>query len=141
MTSGTRESFRAMNNDLVDFDADQTLHQEMTSLRESGSINGEVSHVSRTESDEVPQPGFSINFSGVPDADELEDYDFAEEDPLISYQNYNNHLSRTMSTDTYTEDNHCHEAKPIHSSKRARRKLTIASVVCLIFVIAEVIGK
>jgi hypothetical protein len=36
---------------------------------------------------------------------------------------------------------HCHEFKPIFSNKNARRKLTVASVVCLFFVIAEVIGK
>lgn len=63
-----------------------------------------------------------------------DDEDFTEEAPLISYQSGPNN-------DTYYTDVHCHEFRPVFTNKRARRKLTIASVVCLFFVIAEVIGK
>ena len=63
-------------------------------------------------------------------------FDSAEHSPLISCQNY------SEGTDAkYLTDIHCHEAKPIHSNARAKRKLVVASVVCLLFVIAEVIGK
>lgn len=64
------------------------------------------------------------------------DEDFDDEDsPLISYQNHSD------GSDNYLTDIHCHEAKPIYSNAKARRKLVIASFVCLLFVIAEVVGK
>ncbi|KAK3731840.1 hypothetical protein QZH41_020201 [Actinostola sp. cb2023] len=56
-----------------------------------------------------------------------------EEAPLISYQ-------AGSQNDTYFTDVHCHEFRPVFTNRNARRKLTIASIVCLIFVIAEVIG-
>lgn len=63
-------------------------------------------------------------------------FDSAEHSPLISYQNY------SEGTDVkYLTDIHCHETKPIYSNARAKRKLVVASVVCLLFVIAEVVGK
>ena len=62
-------------------------------------------------------------------------YDESENSPLISYQNH------STGSDRYLTDIHCHEAKPIYSNARARRKLVIASIVCLLFVIAEVVGK
>ena len=61
--------------------------------------------------------------------------DDAENSPLISYQNH------SAGSDRYLADIHCHEAKPIYSNARARRKLLIASIVCLLFVAAEVVGK
>ena len=40
------------------------------------------------------------------------------------------------------ESKHCHTKKPDNSgTKAAQRKLTIASIVCLIFLIGEFIGK
>lgn len=63
-------------------------------------------------------------------------YDSSEHAPLISYQNYSEGADAR-----YLTDIHCHEAKPIYSNAKARRKLMIASVVCLFFVIAEVIGE
>ena len=64
------------------------------------------------------------------------DEDFDDEDsPLISYQNHSD------GSDNYLTDIHCHEAKPIYSNAKARRKLVVASFVCLLFVIAEVVGK
>ena len=63
-------------------------------------------------------------------------YDSAEHSPLISYQNHSEGVDVK-----YLTDIHCHEAKPIFSNARAKRKLMIASVVCLLFVIAEAIGK
>lgn len=63
-------------------------------------------------------------------------YDSSEHRPLISYQNQSEGADAR-----YLTDIHCHEAKPIYSNARARRKLLIASVVCLFFVIAEVVGK
>lgn len=63
-------------------------------------------------------------------------YDESENAPLISYQNYSEGADVS-----YLTDIHCHEAKPIYSNARARRKLLVASVVCLLFVVAEVIGK
>ncbi|CAH3182125.1 unnamed protein product [Porites evermanni] len=63
------------------------------------------------------------------------DEDFDDEDsPLISYQNHSD------GSDNYLTDIHCHEAKPIYSNAKARRKLVVASFVCLLFVIAEVVG-
>lgn len=59
--------------------------------------------------------------------------DDVENSPLITYQSH--------SGESYLTDIHCHEAKPIHSNAKARRKLLIASIVCLLFVIAEVVGK
>ena len=59
--------------------------------------------------------------------------DDSENCPLVTYQ--------SQSGDNYLTDIHCHEAKPIYSNARARRKLLIASIVCLLFVIAEVVGK
>ena len=61
--------------------------------------------------------------------------DDSEHSPLISYQNH------TVGSDRYLTEIHCHEAKPIYSNARARRKLLIASIVCLLFVVAEVVGK
>lgn len=63
-------------------------------------------------------------------------YDDSEHSPLIAYQNYSEGADVR-----YLTDIHCHEAKPIYSNAKARRKLMIASVVCLFFVIAEVIGE
>lgn len=64
------------------------------------------------------------------------DDDFDDEDsPLISCQNHSD------GSDNYLTDIHCHEAKPIYSNARARRKLVVASFVCLLFVIAEAVGK
>ena len=57
-----------------------------------------------------------------------------ENSPLISYQSHGD-------SDNYLTDIHCHEARPIYSNRRAKRKLTIASVVCLLFVVAEVVGE
>ena len=64
----------------------------------------------------------------------MEDID-CEIAPLVPYRN------RGESENGYFTDTHCHESKPIYSNRRARRKLTIASVVCLVFVVAEVIGE
>jgi hypothetical protein len=64
---------------------------------------------------------------------DLNDEDI-EESPLISYH------SETPNSSYFT-DVHCHEFRPIFSNKNARRKLTVASIVCLFFVIAEAIGK
>lgn len=75
--------------------------------------------------------GGSVCLCGNCFDDEL---DSAENAPLISYQS-------ATQNETYFTDVHCHEFKPIFSNKNARRKLTIASIVCLFFVIAEVIGK
>ena len=63
--------------------------------------------------------------------------DDSENSPLISSQNHNH----SAGSDRYLTDIHCHEAKPIYSNARARRKLLIASIVCLLFVVAEVVGK
>lgn len=63
-------------------------------------------------------------------------YDGSEQSPLISFQNH-----CEGEEVKYLTDIHCHEAKPIYSNARAKRKLVVASVVCLLFVIAEVIGK
>lgn len=63
--------------------------------------------------------------------------DGSENSPLISSQNHNHNAG----SDRYLTDIHCHEAKPIYSNARARRKLLIASIVCLLFVAAEVVGK
>ena len=64
-----------------------------------------------------------------------EPYDELENSPLISYQNH------CAGSDKYLADIHCHEAKPIYSNAKARRKLLVACVVCLLFVIAEAIGE
>lgn len=69
--------------------------------------------------------------------DEVPYDDSSEHSPLISFQN----CSEGESDVGYLTDIHCHEAKPIYSNARARRKLLIASVLCLFFVIAEVVGK
>ena len=61
--------------------------------------------------------------------------DESENSPLISLQNH------SIGNDTYLTDIHCHEAKPIYSNAKARRKLLIASILCLLFVVAEVVGK
>lgn len=58
-----------------------------------------------------------------------------EDSPLISCQ------SHSDGSDNYLTDIHCHEAKPIYSNAKARRKLVVASFVCLLFVIAEALGK
>ena len=63
-------------------------------------------------------------------------YDSSEQSPLICYQNHSEGVDVK-----YLTDIHCHEAKPIYQNARAKRKLVVASVVCLLFVIAEVIGK
>ena len=63
-------------------------------------------------------------------------YDSAEHSPLITYQNYSEGVDVK-----YLTDIHCHETKPIYSNARAKRKLVVASVVCLLFVIAEAVGK
>ncbi|XP_074622933.1 proton-coupled zinc antiporter SLC30A2-like isoform X1 [Acropora palmata] len=57
-----------------------------------------------------------------------------EDDPLITFQN------QSTGGDGYRTDIHCHESKPIYSNARARRKLMIASIVCLLFVVAEFVG-
>ncbi|XP_020611500.1 zinc transporter 2-like [Orbicella faveolata] len=62
-------------------------------------------------------------------------YDSSEHSPLIAYQNYSEGADAK-----YLTDIHCHETKPMYSNARAKRKLVVASVVCLLFVIAEVIG-
>lgn len=62
-------------------------------------------------------------------------YDSAENSPLVSYHNYSEGVDVS-----YLTDIHCHESKPIYSNARARKKLVVASAVCLLFVIAEVIG-
>ena len=62
-------------------------------------------------------------------------YSDDEDSPLISCQNHSD------GSDNYLTDIHCHEAKPIYSNARARRKLVVASFVCLLFVIAEAVGK
>ena len=67
--------------------------------------------------------------------DETPCFDDEEDSPLISYQNHSD------GSDNYLTDIHCHEAKPIYSNAKARRKLVIASFVCLLFVVAEVVGK
>ena len=58
--------------------------------------------------------------------DELEDF------PLTSYPNHD--------VETYAHI-HCHEGKPFFSNKRAMRKLLMASIVCLLLVVGEVVGK
>lgn len=63
-------------------------------------------------------------------------YDSAENSPLVSYHNYSEGVDVS-----YLTDIHCHESKPIYSNARARKKLVVASAVCLLFVIAEVIGE
>lgn len=68
--------------------------------------------------------------------DELLSLDDSEHSPLIALQNYSEGADVGCLTDT-----HCHEAKPSYSNAKARRKLAVASVVCLFFVIAEIIGK
>ncbi|XP_015761455.1 PREDICTED: zinc transporter 2-like [Acropora digitifera] len=57
-----------------------------------------------------------------------------EDDPLMTFQN------QSTRGDGYRTDIHCHESKPIYSNARARRKLMIASIVCLLFVVAEFVG-
>ena len=70
------------------------------------------------------------------DTDDLHDNSSELENaPLITYQSHSNGV------DSYLTDIHCHESKPIYSNARARRKLLIASIVCLLFVVAEVVGK
>ncbi|XP_032241154.2 zinc transporter 2 [Nematostella vectensis] len=64
---------------------------------------------------------------------DYDEYENAENAPLISYQSAGDNES-------YFTDIHCHEFKPIHSNRRTRKKLTTASVVCLFFVVAEVVG-
>lgn len=95
------------------------------------------------DDDERPIHSFpSINTSNCPRNEcrgpvcECENFniDVIEQAPLISFQ------SDTPNT-TYFTDVHCHGFRPIFSNKNARRKLTIASIVCLIFVVAEVVGK
>lgn len=69
------------------------------------------------------------------DTDDLHDNSSELENaPLITYQSHSNGV------DSYLTDIHCHESKPIYSNARARRKLLIASIVCLLFVVAEVVG-
>ena len=36
---------------------------------------------------------------------------------------------------------HCHQLTPITVDRRARRKLIIASILCVFFMIGEVVGK
>ena len=132
-------------------DGSPLLHNSYKEGREMAQLpgteaNGEIEVSQNSPLDFNPRRDEpSIQFGGLDDHDlDDEDEDFIEIEPLISYQSYNSrsHLSRSASTDSsYMTNNHCHEAKPIHSNKRARRKLTIASVVCLLFVVAEVIGK
>ena len=72
--------------------------------------------------------------------DELLLLDDSEQSPLIPLLNY----SEGEGTDVRClTDSHClcHEAEPRYSNARARRKLAVASIVCLFFVIAQGIGK
>lgn len=79
-----------------------------------------------------------LRSNGLPTCtcDELPILVTAEHSPLIAYQNYSEGADVS-----YLTDIHCHESKPIYSNARARKKLVIASVVCLLFVIAEVVGE
>jgi hypothetical protein len=36
---------------------------------------------------------------------------------------------------------HCHQLMPVAVDSRARRKLIIASILCVVFMIGEVVGK
>lgn len=38
-------------------------------------------------------------------------------------------------------ENHCHRDRETTVDKRARKKLIIASILCLLFMMAEIIGK
>lgn len=80
-------------------------------------------------------PNGIINYSCESDELHIQSSTELEDDPLITFQNQN------PGTDGYLTDIHCHESKPIYSNARARKKLVIASIVCFIFVIAEVVGK
>ena len=75
-----------------------------------------------------------VNSSSLARCDETPYFD-DEDSPLISCQNHSD------GSDNYLTDIHCHEAKPIYSNAKARRKLVVASFVCLLFVIAEAVGK
>lgn len=79
-----------------------------------------------------------LRSNGLPTCtcDELPILVTAEHSPLIAYQNYSEGADVS-----YLTDIHCHESKPIYSNARARKKLVVASVVCLLFVIAEVVGE
>ncbi|KAL9968172.1 hypothetical protein ACROYT_G026512 [Oculina patagonica] len=71
--------------------------------------------------------------------DELLSLDDSEDSPLIALQNYSEGADDVeCDTDIHCQ---CHEAEPSHSNSKARRKLAVASIVCLFFVIAELIGK
>lgn len=76
-----------------------------------------------------------INYSCDTDELHIQSSTELEDDPLITFQN------QSTGGDGYLTDIHCHESKPIYSNARARRKLMIASIVCLLFVIAEFVGK
>ncbi|XP_078378655.1 proton-coupled zinc antiporter SLC30A2-like isoform X3 [Oculina patagonica] len=69
--------------------------------------------------------------------DELLSLDDSEDSPLIALQNYSEGADVECDTDIHCQ---CHEAEPSHSNSKARRKLAVASIVCLFFVIGELIG-
>ena len=90
-----------------------------------------------TRSPKTPclNPNGIINYSCDSDELHIQSSMELEDDPLITFQN------QSTGSDGYRTDIHCHESKPIYSNARARRKLVIASIVCFLFVIAEVVGK
>lgn len=70
-----------------------------------------------------------------------------EEEPFIqlhditsAVENTNVANSRTLSGNIPTLI-HCHDLRPVTSNKKAWRKLVIASTLCFIFAIGEVVGK
>jgi len=63
--------------------------------------------------------------------EELEEHTESEHEPMLGYES-----DRKLSPDTL----HCHKSREEGIDKRARRKLILASVLCLVFMIGEVVG-
>jgi len=63
--------------------------------------------------------------------EELEERTQSEHEPMLGYES-----DRKLSPDTL----HCHKSREEGIDKRARRKLILASVLCLVFMIGEVVG-
>ena len=66
-----------------------------------------------------------------------------DEEPFIQLQDIGEsmNVNSINSPDNVSAIIHCHDLRPVTSNKKAWKKLIIASTLCLLFAVGEVVGK
>ena len=68
-----------------------------------------------------------------------------DEEPFIQLHESADNMSASATSvdlpDNFSTVIHCHDLRPVSSNKKAWKKLIIASTLCFIFAVGEVVGK